>query len=1281
MIRTATGFRISDFGFSIAQQAENQGLWAYIKSGLTPKAYLLALTALFFLCGQTAFSQCTLVCHNSIVVPLDNMGQVTIYPPMLFTSSNGCSNNFNITVLDEDGNQHGQLLDASLIDQQLSATLLHPASGNSCNVNIMLVDNQPPVIDCSNDTVFVWCNTPLNGIASPTVTDNVSAPANIAMSHADVATDLDCDDVANNTPVTAHVRRTWTATDEHGNTTMCVQHIFMRKAVLADVEFPKHRDGVQLPVLECGAQDPLNFNITGYPMIDSVWMDNALTCDLVVSFNDQQIPICGGSRRILRTWSIFDLCTEDFRIFTQIIRVLDTTPPAVTCPANMTFTTYPNVCTAQVYLPQANATDGCSGATVTANWQYGTGNGPFNSVPVGTHTVTYTAKDGCNNTSTCTMTVTVKDEVKPVALCESSVQANLLADGTTLIFAETFNNGSYDNCSISQMEVSHGGQPFDTFVSFDCANIGTQIPVTLRVVDAGGLSSTCVSQAIVKDLVPPNIVCPGSLTIGCGQDFNNTALTGLPFATDNCSVASTTFTNQINLNNCGNGTVTRTWTARDQSNNATNCQQVITIGDITPITVTFPADVLTYECEPNTEVSVMGDVVVTGKDCEQLQITHTDYYFYTAQPACYKLIRNWAVIDWCSYQPNHPNGVGFWESTQVIEVRDSVAPALVCPEPFTVGIDGFNCSEQVTVPLPSIDDCSEQLVITNNSQFATSSNGAATGVYPKGIHNIIYTVSDGCGNTSTCSTRVTVEDAQAPSPICNNGVAVTIQQNGFVTIMPSMINNGSNDNCSPTNTLILQVSPNTFDCQNLGTKVVTLTVTDQAGNSAFCQTNVVVQDNLNVCSSGSTATVAGKLTLVNGTPVSGKLVGLSGGISNAVQTNVDGTFAFANLPLGQDYILTPSYNTKPLNGVTTYDMVLIRRHILNIQLFDNPYNIIAADVNRSGSVTTFDLVELQKLILTITAQFPNNNPSWRFVPASHIFPDPANPFAYAFPEVVSLDDIVGNYWTADFVSIKVGDVNGSANPTQFDGDDTAGRSFDKSLIFSTEDIELVAGQVYAIPFVAHPERTLAGFQFTLDFDETMLDFVGIPERKSSIEEGNLLKNSDFGLPTSLGTSAITVSWVNEAGQVLPTEAPVFTLKFKAKANGLLSKALAINALQTAAEAYAGDFRASDESFETWGVGLEFGAPSPTVQQPVLLRNYPNPFSGSTTIEFQLPAPSQVSFRLHDPLGRVVRAWTASYDKGEHQLPLDLNDQPNGLLLLEMQAGEAQPQVIKMMNYK
>ena len=131
------------------------------------------------------------------------------------------------------------------------------------------------------------------------------------------------------------------------------------------------------------------------------------------------------------------------------------------------------------------------------------------------------------------------------------------------------------------------------------------------------------------------------------------------------------------------------------------------------------------------------------------------------------------MIDWCSYTPNNPSGAGFWAKTQVIEVRDSIAPVLTCPANFTVGIDGFSCQKLVTFPLPVVDDCSEQLVITNNSQYAQSNSGAATGTYPKGIHTVTYNVADGCGNTSSCTTQLTVVDAQAPSPVCNNGVAVT----------------------------------------------------------------------------------------------------------------------------------------------------------------------------------------------------------------------------------------------------------------------------------------------------------------------------------------------------------------------------------------------------------------------------------------------------------------------------------------------------------------------------
>ncbi len=1236
--------------------------------GLTTLALLLFTSFTF---PNHISAQCALVCKSNVNVALDANGQATIYPPTLLQSSTGCSNNFTISIVDTAGNVYGTTLDASLLGEPLTATLLHPASGNSCTSHITLIDNLPPSIDCG-DTLFIWCNQPdePDTLGYPEVGDNASETDSIDLVFVDVFHDFPCFDTIAGKIVTAYIKRSWTATDESGNATTCIQHIFFKRATLAMVAFPGHRDGVVKPALECGTDDPTDLDLTGHPMVDSFILDNNFNCDLTISYNDQSVPICGGSRKIIRTWSAFDLCTEEFKVFAQIIKVLDNTPPVVTCPPNVSFNSYGSSCSAQVYLPQATAEDACSGAIVTTSWQFGTGYGPFNSVPVGSYQVTYTGKDGCNNTSSCQITVTVTDSKKPTAICDNQVWAFLEEDGTALIFAETFDNGSYDNCAIDHLQVSRSGEPFDDFVSFDCSDIGPSIEVKLLVVDVNGLSSECTSHALVVDQIEPEIICPANVNINCGTDYNNISLTGQPYASDNCSVASTSHSDAININNCGNGTVTRTWSATDLNGNTATCQQAITISDNTPITVTFPDDLVFYACQPDTDPSITGEPVVTGSDCEQLQITHTDYFFYTAQPSCYQLIRKWAIIDWCSYHPNDPNGAGFWDKTQVIEVRDSVAPMLTCPANMQVGITNTSCNMWVEIPLPAVDDCSQQITYTNNSAYAQSSNGKASGTYPKGQHTVTYTVSDGCGNTSSCTMKVTLTDTQAPNPVCNNGISVTIQQGGNVTVTPGMINNGSFDNCSPTNTLVLQVSPNTFTCQDLGSKTVSLTVTDQAGNSAFCQTTVVVQDNFNICPNQNSAFLAGKVSMEGSQPLSQKLVGLTGGINMAVYTGIDGTYNFPGLPLGQNYTVKPSYNTKPLNGVTTYDLVLIQRHVLNVVPLNSPYKIIAADANKSGTVTTLDIVEIRKLILNITTTFSNNT-SWRFVRSDYVFPNPANPFQPAFPESIAITNLETNKWSLDFVGIKVGDVNASADPTNLDGSGSEDRNFEENFVLKTQDIDLVAGQEYAIPFVAASSQALAGFQFTLDFDENALGFAGVVAA--------VLNQNNFGT-VQAENGALTVSWDNAKGAPLAENEVLFSLRFISKNNGKLSEALAVNSHITPAEAYRGEVFSRDADFEIIGVALEFGAAKAASDSYLLFQNTPNPFYQTTTVRFYLPKASEAALHIYDVYGKLLRSYEGRYEEGTHSVEVDLGDLTrSSVFFCELVADGQRRQVIKMVS--
>ena len=88
--------------------------------------------------------------------------------------------------------------------------------------------------------------------------------------------------------------------------------------------------------------------------------------------------------------------------------------------------------------------------------------------------------------------------------------------------------------------------------------------------------------------------------------------------------------------------------------------------------------------------------------------------------------------------------------------------------------------------------------------------------------------------------------------------------------------------------------------------------------------------------------------------------------------------------------------------------------------------MIAADANKSGSITTFDIVELRKLILGIYQELPNNT-SWRFVDKAFAFPNPNNPFQTTFPENISVaSSCMTSHMDDDFVGVKVGDVNGTA---------------------------------------------------------------------------------------------------------------------------------------------------------------------------------------------------------------------------------------------------------------
>ncbi|TXD84618.1 T9SS type A sorting domain-containing protein [Subsaximicrobium wynnwilliamsii] len=108
-------------------------------------------------------------------------------------------------------------------------------------------------------------------------------------------------------------------------------------------------------------------------------------------------------------------------------------------------------------------------------------------------------------------------------------------------------------------------------------------------------------------------------------------------------------------------------------------------------------------------------------------------------------------------------------------------------------------------------------------------------------------------------------DIEAPNVITQNAT-VQLNASGNGSITAAQINNGSSDNCSLVADLTYTLSKSTFNCSNLGANTVTLTVTDEAGNSANQTATVTVVDAINptvTCGGDSTIDSNGNYALPN----------------------------------------------------------------------------------------------------------------------------------------------------------------------------------------------------------------------------------------------------------------------------------------------------------------------------------------------------------------------------------------------------------------------------------
>ena len=386
-------------------------------------------------------------------------------------------------------------------------------------------------------------------------------------------------------------------------------------------------------------------------------------------------------------------------------------------------------------------------------------------------------------------------------------------------------------------------------------------------------------------------------------------------------------------------------------------------------------------------------------------------------------------------------------------------------------------------------------------------------------------------------------------------------------------------------------------------------------------------------------------------------INLQGAQESTVTTDAQGNYILENLSPTASYMLTPQKLEAAIEGVNSADLTLLSSYLLNPTSLNDPYQIIAADVNQNNVVDLNDLIILNRVVLGILTEFPDGI-SWRFVPEDYVFADPSNPLAEDFPNRITVSSLSQDFSELDFIGIKLGDIN---------QDYSQNVSFiSKNVELNTPDLQGLPGDKINIPIISGSQFTdIQAWQGTFSYDPEVLRYEGWQTANISLQANNFNEQS-----ADEGQLNFVYYPINNQEENHPEGMELFSLQFTILGDLGTETQLDFESENTITLAYNSNLEAHR---------LIFNPGTILIDKATSLEGYlgfseqvsvfPNPSQGDSQVSFVNQKGERLHISIIDQAGKVIHKMDKYFSEGKHTLSLDLKNQKGGVYFMRIDGQE------------